>query len=190
MKKSLRLLLVFTLVFHAGLFSSLSASPIQYNLGTSGFTIDSGGTTLPPGSYSQTETTLTLNGSFGFGSRISGLFVGAPYDWGTLVSEFPLRLSVSGVNPNVPFSVGLVDSAFVSNLFVGTTAGVLESATLVPLSSVSGGADLSDIVGLTFTFDESTPVNMTFYEVVPEPSTYALLAMAGVGALCFFRRRS
>ena len=193
MKKHFPLPLVFTLLLHAVWISNLSAA-IEYNLGTSGFKIDPPSTLLP--SYSQTETTLTINGPLALGYTFGGLFINGPYNWSILSTSyfFPMMMSISGSIPNIPFSVQLFDSSFSSVTYVGTTFGVMNSPTPVALTLVgSGGSDLTvltDVVALQFTFDGGgAPASMTFYEVVPEPSTYALLAMSCGGALCIFRNR-
>lgn len=190
MKKSLPLLAVSTLMLLAVCAPTLRAFTIQYNLGSSGFTIDPGSTTV---SYSQTETELILSGGFSPADSIAGFFVGGTYNFSGLsgLGSFPLKLSISGVNPDASFSVDLFDDTLnVINTYVGSTIGVSSTPSFVSAAlAIPGTGDFASVTALQFTWNDSSSANMTFHQVVPEPSTYALVLMTGAGTILLWARR-
>jgi hypothetical protein len=108
-----------------------------------------------------------------------------------------LNFSLSGTNPNSGFHVDLYDATF-SNVytFTGTTTSASSTTSDVALtySSLTGNA-FSSFAAAALVFDgsgsaiSSMTVSNLNYSAVPEPSTYALLAIGAVGLFLSFRRR-
>ncbi|MDZ4789086.1 MAG: PEP-CTERM sorting domain-containing protein [Blastochloris sp.] len=98
-------------------------------------------------------------------------------------------------NAATNFSVDLFNAALThSRTYSGNlNSFVLNSSTTVVLTFVSETLSFNDIGGFQYTGNgtASLPVNFTFdsLEAIPEPSTYALLAL-GLGSLVFLRMRS
>jgi hypothetical protein len=191
MKRSLYIIAASILLSLTVFVPTPSEAAIRYNLGSSGFTIDSGATTA---AYSQTATELRFNGSLALGDTIGGLFVVGTYDFSgvPLLGAFPLKLSISGANPDISFSVELFDDTFNSiNVYSGSTTGATSSPTDILASlAVPGTGNFTSVSGLQLTFEGSGAVDMTFHPVnIPEPSTYVLVLMAGAGAIFWARQR-
>lgn len=171
---------------------TLCLSRAQYidlgSLGSADFTIDPGSI----GTFTQTASTVNFTGA-ALGDQIFGGYT--PSNWSSY-SDFGIRMTVSGVNPNLPFTITFFDSDFAENVYSGFTTGLLDGVSgVAPLALTSSGANLSSIVGLQIGWDGSaTPINVALSDVaaVPEPSTYALLSLAGIalGGYAFRRRRA
>lgn len=181
MKKTSTLLLI------TALSSSLAFS--QWvdlgSLGSNDFTIDGGSL----GDYTQTPTQLTFN-SFALGQSIYGFYT--PSDWSSY-SQFGVRINTAS-NPNIPFTFSIYDNTYEGgasgvNIYSGTTS-VLDGS-VITLTLISSTANLSAVVGVGFGIDgeSSTPMTATHISAVPEPSTYALLALAGVALGGYAARR-
>jgi len=170
-------------------------------LGTTDFSVDGGSTSA---SATQTSSSLTFT-AFDAGNvenYLAGSFNAGALDWTSYTSSpyitFALNMSFSGTNPNTSFSLDLIDSAFSSiATYGGTTVGLGGTLSLVNLSldAVGSGA-FDDVIALGFTWagSMSSPNTITVesvYAVVPEPSTYALLALGGLalGGYAMRRRR-
>lgn len=117
------------------------------------------------------------------------------YDWSG-VEDFGLTMSLTGVNPNVLFSLEFFrffeDEVESVGRFEGSTEGLTSTPTLVALNEAVRG-DLSAVIGMQFTLEGDGTINTTINDItaVPEPSTWALLALGG--AICagaVLRRRS
>ena len=183
--------------------SSLCAQNVELTkLGTTAFLVDGGSTSA---SYTQTSGSLTFTAfdSSAVENYLAGSFNAGTLDWTTYTSSpyitFALNMSVSGTNPDTSFSLDLIDSTFNSiATYGGTTTGLGGTLSLVQLTldAVGTGA-YNDIIALGFTWDGSmsSPNTVTIesvYAVVPEPSTYALLALSGLalgGGYAMRRRR-
>ncbi len=151
------------------------------SFGSTGFTVDPFATTAG----TQTSTGITFTPSIGLGDTIGGGFTGAPFNWSqyTAASDFGLKFSIlSGVNPNLPFSLSLVDGA--SNIlnFSGVTSD-LNADGYIPLTlNSTDPGTVVVLLGVTaaqFTWDGAAPaanVSVQGIAAVPEPSTYMLLA--------------
>ncbi len=174
---------------------SLASSPGQQidlvSLGSPTFTVDPGATTA---AYSQTGSGLVFNGAYALGDTLGGSFTSQNWSiYTTPPYTFGVVMSITGTNPDLPFSLQLYDDSFnVINTYSGFTTGAT-SSTFLPVSlAVAGTGVLSSVAGAQFTWDGGGTINATAEKisVVPEPSTYALLALAG-GALTAlrFRRR-
>ena len=105
-------------------------------------------------------------------------------------------MTLTGTNPNMGFAVDLWDAGYsnIINTYTGSTAGLSTSPSLALLTlSVAGTGDFSSVGGLQFTWADPGTVNTTMTEfvaeAVPEPSTYALLAMSAVGLGGYIARR-
>jgi len=157
--------------------------------GSNGLTVDTPNTGVP---YTQGPSTLSINGSIvvGTSNTLGGTFT-QTYDWSG-VAEFGLTMSVSGTNPNLAFTLELIDSSFApQGIFTGSTDAWGSVSSLVALTEVSRG-DLSEIIGMNFSFDTDGAINTTMdnISVVPEPATWSMLAFGSVllGGLALRRR--
>jgi len=102
--------------------------------------------------------------------------------------------TMSGTNAASNFSVDLFNGALnQTRTYSGNLSGFGSgSPATVVLTFVSETAPFNDIAAFSFTgAGTGDAVNFTFdsLEAIPEPSTYALLAL-GLGSLVFFRMRS
>lgn len=161
------------------------------SLGSSTFTVDPGATTA---SYTQSASGIIFNGSYSLGDTLGGTF--ATQDWSNpAYTEFGVTMTLTGANPNLPFSVQFYDASFnVINTYGGTTVPLISgSPTYTPLSlNIPGTGVLTSVAGIQFTWDGPGTINTTVESVaaVPEPSTYALLALSALAVGAYRFRRS
>ena len=147
----------------------------------------------------QTSSGFVYNGTVNFGDNVFGQLASAQ-DWSSQVGPgivFTLFMSVSGTNPDIPFSLEFFDSAFASiDIWEGTTVGLTATPVYNNLSIVTpGSGNYSDVGSFVLTWNgggaETLNSTVSNIAVVPEPSTYALLALSGLalGGYAMRRRR-
>lgn len=159
-------------------------------LGTDTFTIDPGSVTAV--NYSQSASALIFNGAQADAATLGGTF--ATQDWSNpIYTGFGMVMSLSGANPNLSYSVQFYDAGFgVINTYTGSTVGLTSTPSFSPLTLAIGGTGiLSSVAGVQFTWDTGGTINTTVQGVaaVPEPSTYAMLALAAIGVSAYRMRR-
>ncbi len=169
------------------------------SLGSIGLIIDSGSSSSV---YSQSGSSLQFNSALTSGDAVQGALT-SPGNWssynagnGTQGSptDFSLYMAFTGgANPNMGFNVQIWNADFTSDLYLaGSTASASSVASYVPLTYDRGSISvLANPSTLIISWNDSgTPaVTMTSLAAVPEPSTYALMAVGAVGLFLSFRRR-
>jgi hypothetical protein len=144
-------------------------------------------------SYTQSGTTLILGGSFNAGQKLEADFLGAPYDWSSAPA---LALSLSSTNaPLVNLFVEFQTSAFATLAeFEVSAASAVSTPASVSMTLKSGSiANLTNVAALMLSWGgnstETTPLTIHSIQSVPEPSTYALLALSGIALGTYMLRR-
>ena len=163
------------------------------SLGSVGFTVDPMATTAG----SQTASGITFS-PIALADTIGGTFAASPFNWSmyTAASQFAVKfLVLSGSNPNLPFSLTLVDGSSDALNFVGVTSD-LNAQGYIPLTL--NGTDpgnpvvLAAVTAAQLTWDGgANPANVSAQGIaaVPEPSTYALLALSALAVSGYVIRR-
>jgi len=149
--------------------------------------------------YSQDATGTIFSPSVALGDTLGGLFVSAPLDWsgyGDLSSAIYLKIVFTGANPNLPISLSIFDSTLeFANTYSGTTTPTGDAEDYYTLSLVGSYLPAVSLSagGAQLTWDGGANVNASVQSIatVPEPSTYALLGLAGlaIGGYAVRRRR-
>jgi hypothetical protein len=178
MKKILCLLSVM-----AATFVTANASFIDLaSLGSSALTVDGGSTTA---SYTHTGTGLAFT-TVALGDTLGGFFNAAPLDWSSSASALGdsiyLQISFAGANPLLPISLEIYDASFSSfNFYQGTTTPISESPDYFKLDLAGSltPSIFNNVGAIQFTWDGAGTVNGEVQSIaaVPEPSTYALIAL-------------
>lgn len=165
------------------------------SLGSAAFTLDPGSTI---GGGTQSATGLVWSPSVALGDQLAGTFATA--NWTAFTNPanytgFGLRMSVTGTNPDLFFSLTLYDDTFAAiNTYGGSTFGLTSTPSVVSLTlDGPGTGNFSAVSGALLTWGGAANINTTASEVVaiavPEPSTYAMLAFAVIGLSAYRMRR-
>jgi hypothetical protein len=166
------------------------------SFGSAAFTVDSLSTTAP---YSQTASGIVFGPTITFGDTLGGSFA-STFNWSTYnpfaapPANWFVKMSISGANPNLPFTLNLVNSVGETLVnFDGDTSALSGGYVPLTLSTTDPGSAsaLSAISMAQFTWNNGAAGSVTLEGVaaVPEPSTYALLALGGLALGGFAMRR-
>jgi hypothetical protein len=184
MKKTIKTI---ALTFVAGILTC-NAQTLT-NFGTTNFTIETNITNV---TNSQTATTATITSG-----EAGGIFAGTltiPFSLNS-TDSIALVLSFTGTNRNTPFVLAFYDSTFVPiGEYTGNTSAATSESTptnlgLTLTTSAFSGASVGAIQMTLNGAGDSINYTLQSVSVVPEPSTYALLAIGAVGLFLSFRRR-
>jgi hypothetical protein len=160
-----------------------------------------GGSIFFTGTGSQGATGIVVNGTINSGDLIFAPIATAQnFSSFVALGNFPaLFMNIATPNPDVAFALEFLDSTDTSiDIWTGTTGatavnGYVDFDTL----GTPGTGDYSDVSSIIITWANPSPetIDATFTKlsvfVVPEPSTYALLALSGLalGGYALRRRR-
>lgn len=161
------------------------------SFGSANFTVDPVSTTA---AYSQTASGLVFSPTITFADTLGGSFA-STYNWSTSTynpfatppANWFVKMSISGANPNLPFTLNLINTVVGTLVnFDGDTSALSGGYVPLTLSTTDPGvaAALSAIDMAQFTWNNGAAGNVTLAGVavspVPEPTTYALLALCGL----------
>ncbi len=157
---------------------------------SSDYAIEASVTTAP---HTQNSSGINFAPSVSLGDTLGGSWNASPFDWSSYnVDDFAIKMTITGTNPNLPFSLIIFDTDINFMNFTGTTVGAATDS-YIPLTFINAEAPgiLSSVFGVQFTWDGDDNVNATLQEVaaVPEPSTYALLALGALALGGYAARR-
>jgi hypothetical protein len=139
----------------------------------------------------QNSTGISISGTDQNGNQFGGSWASS---W-NLASNSGLQINITGMTPTPGslFTVTLFDAGLSQNkAFEGSFAEAGVVGNNYSLSFKTETAPFTSIGGLTFTADgvgNALNVSVNNLSVVPEPSTYALMALGGLVLFCIARRR-
>ena len=169
---------------------------------TGAFTVDPASTYVPTQSGSGLTTSTTVIA----GDTFYGNFT-SPMDWssygfsGSANTTLGLVMSVTGTNPNLFFTVSLLDSSFtIIESYSASTAGLTSTPAFVALTPDAGssaGGLPTDVSAVVFGWNGGGAINTTLKGIqstvnlaaVPEPSVASLFALGTVGLVALRARR-
>lgn len=180
-------------LFTIALLSFSAATHAQVDLlsfGSATFSIDPGSTAT----YLQSANGITMNTTPALGDTWynDSMTPVTSNDWSAFPS-FALRMTAL-TNPGLTYSVTLFDGGFnIINVYDGSTVGLTSTPSLSPLSlNTPGSGNLTSVQYVQFTWGgggSAINTEVTQFVGVPEPSTYMLLALAGIAAGAYRMRR-
>lgn len=167
------------------------------DFGSGSYTVDPGSTTA---TYTQGALGLTFSPAVALGDTLGGTWNSAPLDWSSyadLASTIYLKVVFTGANPLSPMVLNIYNTDFSLNIqYEGTSIPVGEviGANYLPFALTPGtfsAAVLANVGGAQITWggSGSAGVRVEGVATVPEPSTYALLGLAGLALAGYAVRR-
>ncbi len=162
------------------------------SFGTSGI----GEITTQGSSWSQSSTATSTSGAVGQGDNFYNTNPFTSQNWSTAQGLWIKTSVTTAASPSMPFTLGLFDSSFNQiATYQGDTSSFISDSGFSYLNLAAVGTPaLSGITSVQFTFDigsGTTAPNMSLQSIatVPEPSTYALMALGGLVVFFMVRRR-
>lgn len=166
------------------------------DFGSASYTVVADATTA---TYTQDALGLTFSPAVSLGDTLGGTWNSAPFNWSSyadLASGIFLKVVFTGANPASPMVLNIYNSDFSQNIqYEGTSVpiGVVIGANYLPftLSGAFSSAVLADVGGAQITWggSGSAGVRVEGVATIPEPSTYALLGLAGLALAGYAVRR-
>lgn len=163
------------------------------NFGSSTFSID---TTFTQDNFSQSSTSVTFGTISSLdapNNTIFGTFT--PADWSSFnLSNFQINVSLSGSN-SAPLSIELYGSGATTLLATSGAVGIPTPTSntyfSIPLT-LEAGQNLTSVDSFLLKVNNTgaIPLTVNSFAAVPEPGTYALMAIAGVFLMVTARRRA
>ena len=160
------------------------------SFGNATYIVDAGSTAT----FTQDAAGITMNTTPALGDTWynSSMTPVTSSDWSGF-PDFALRMTAI-TNPGLTYSVTLYDGSFATiNVYDGSTVGLTSTPSLSPLSlNAPGTGDLTSVQYVQFTWGgggSAINTQVTEFVGVPEPSTYALLAMSGIALGGYVMRR-
>ena len=167
------------------------------DFGSGSFTVVPDATTA---TYTQGALGLTFSPSVSLGDTLGGTWNSAPLDWSSyadLANTIYLKVVFTGANPASPMVLNIYNTDFSLNIqYEGTSVpiGTVIGANYLPFALTPGTfspAVLANVGGAQITWggSGSAGVRVEGVATVPEPSTYALLGLAGLALAGYAVRR-
>ena len=170
------------------------------DFGSGSYTVDTGSTTA---SYTQGALGLLFSPSVALGDTLVGTWNSAPLDWTSyadLANTIYLKVVFTGANPSSPMVLDIYNTGGAASLqYQGTSVpiGVVVGDNYLPFTLNAGYSPLqiagvlSDVVASQITWGGSgtASVRVDGVSTIPEPSTYALLGLAGLALAGYAVRR-
>jgi hypothetical protein len=169
------------------------------DFGSGSYTVDAGATT-PTLSYTQSLLGITFSPTVALADTLGGTWNSAPLNWSSysanLANTIYLKVVFTGANPLSPMVLNIFNGDFTQSLqYEGTSIPIGEviGANYLPftLSGAFTSAILGDVGGAQITWGGSgaAGVRVEAVATIPEPSTYALLGLAGLALAGYTVRR-